>query len=628
MADSMTIESASEAPSPAPGQVDQGAPLETRKQWFQSSQDATENARRLSEQDRDYRDLRMWSSEELRKLKARNQPPIVIPRIPRKVDTIVGIQERSQTDPKAQPRTPNDEQAAEIATDTLRFVCDESRFKNIKRDVLENLVVEGMAGADVTVERKGKQIEVCIRRLRWENMFADQYSREKDFSDARFRGTATWVHMDDVGAMYGPEAKKIAEGANSSTALVSGSFEDRPQKFVGWVDKRGNRVVVVDMYYKWAGNWRRAVFCSGGDLIPDGPSPYVDEDGKPCPCNEFASLYVNRENERYGLVRGMIGPQDEINFRRSKLLHLLSNRQTFSNKSAGMDVDKTKYELGRPDGHIEAKAGEFNKDFGVIPTNDMAQGQFELLQHAQNEIDLLGPNNSLQGRGSDDQSGKAWLAQQQAGMAELAMLYATFDDWCLRIYRQIWNRVRQFWDAPRYVRVTDNENAYRYIYVNEPVVDPMTGQPVYETDPLGRPVVDEQGQPVPKMKNRPAEMDVDIVIESSPDVTNMMQEQFEMLVKLRELGEPIPATAIIRASNIRNKKQVLDEIAQNKPQPDPLEVEKLKQGQEKLAQTGAKTEADVRKTNAEATLKEIEGAAAMQDPMALLPQPPRPPLMN
>lgn len=610
MASTMT-----EAAQPAPaapamaGQQPAGVPLETRKKWFQHSQDATEQARRLSEQDRDYRDHKQWSSEELRKLKARNQPPIVINRIARKVDTIVGIQERSQTDPKAQPRTPRDEDAAEIATDSIRFVCDEARFKNIKRDVLENLVVEGSGGAEVTVEQKRGLIDVVIRRIRWEEGFADPFSREKDYSDARYKGCAKWMHLDDVGALFGPQALEVAKSALNSSAMVSGSFEDRPQKFSIWTDRRGQRVVVVDMYYRHGDGWNRSVFCSGGDLIPDGPSPYLDDDGKPTCCMEFGSIYVNRENERYGLVRGMIGPQDEINYRRSKLLHIVSNRQTFANKTAGIDVDQVKYEMARPDGHIEPKAGEFGRDFGVIPTQDMAAGQAELLQHAQNEIDLLGPNNSLQGRGSDDQSGKAWLAQQQAGMAELAMLYATFDDWCLRIYRQVWQRIRQFWDAPRYVRVTDNENAYRYIFVNEPVVD-MNGFPVM--DPM-------TGQPA--MRNRPAEMDVDIIIESSPDVTNSMQDTLQVLMKLRELGDPIPTELLMQFMNVPNKRQVMDALKQNKPQPDPIKVAELQQGQEKLAQSGAKTQADIRKTNAEAALTELEAMAAAHNPAALLPQP-------
>lgn len=642
-----------EAAQPAPaapamaGQQPAGVPLETRKKWFQHSQDATEQARRLSEQDRDYRDHKQWSSEELRKLKARNQPPIVINRIARKVDTIVGIQERSQTDPKAQPRTPNDEQAAEIATDSIRFVCDETRFKNIKRDVLENFVVEGSAGAEVTVEQKRGLFNVVIEHIRWEEGFVDPFSRKKDYSDARYKGRAKWMHLDDVGALWGPQALEIARGALSSSAMVSGSFEDRPQKFAIWTDQRGQRVVVVDMYYRHGDGWNRAVFCSGGDLIPDGPSPYLDEDGKPTCCMEFGSVYVNRENERYGLVRGMIGPQDEINYRRSKWLHIISNRQTFANKGAGIDVDQVKYELARPDGHIEPMAGEFMKDFGVIPTTDMVTGQVELLQHAQNEIDLLGPNNSLQGRGSDEQSGKAWLAQQQAGMAELAMLYATFDDWCLRIYRQVWQRIRQYWDAPRYVRVTDNENAYRYIFVNEPVVDQM-----------GNPVIDPRtGQPA--MKNRPAEMDVDIIIESSPDVTNSMQETLHMLMEMKKMGDPIPMEVMFQFINVPNKRQVMDLLKQSQPQPDPLEVEKLKQSGakteadvrlknaqtvqieheigmpqmgaqpqpidplevERVRQSGMTAEATARKTHAEAVGKEIENSVFSRHPSALLPQP-------
>lgn len=655
MASSVMTEPAPQqaAPVQTEGQA-AGVPLETRKKWFQNSQDSTEQSRRLSEQDRDYRDLKMWSSEELRKLRARNQPPIVIPRIPRKVDTIVGIQERSQTDPKAQPRTPNDEDAAEIATDSIRFVCDETRFKSTKRDVLENFVVEGMGGAEVTVERKRNLIDVVISRVRWEEAFYDPFSREKDFSDARYLGRAKWMHIDDV-AMYGPKAVEVAKNALNSSTLVSGSFEDRPQKFAIWADRRGQRVVVVDMYYRHGEGWNRAVFCADGDLVPDGPSPYLDEDGKPTCCMEFGAVYVNRENERYGLVRGMIGPQDEINYRRSKLLHLMSNRQTFANSKAGVDVDQVKYEMGRPDGHVASQAGEFNKDFGIIPTTDMSQGQFELLQHAQNEIDLLGPNNSLQGRGSDEQSGRAWLAQQQAGMAELAMLYATFDDWCLRVYRQVWQRIRQYWDAPRYVRVTDNENAYRYIFVNEPVVDPRTGQPMI--DP-------RTGQPA--MRNRPAEMDVDIIIESSPDVTNSQQETLQMLMKMREMGDPVPMELMFQFMNVPNKRQVMDALKNNKPQPDPLEIEKLKQGHEKLQQTDAQTQADVRlkhaqavqiehevmrgpvdqpappvdpleiervrqsgmtaeasarKTLAEAQGKEIENAVFSRHPSALLPQP-------
>lgn len=582
-----------QAAPPARPEVEQ-VTLDTRKKWFQDSQDLTENARKLSEQDRDYRDHKQWTAFELATLRKRGQPPIVINRIARKVDTIIGIAERAAADPKGYPRTPNDEQSAEVCTDTLRFICDQNRYTRIKSQMLENMVVEGTGGAEIIVEERNGQPEIIINRIRWEEIFADPYSREADFSDARYKGCAKWMNLDDIGGLWGEEAKKMAESSLNSSTLANGSFEDRPKSMSSMTDMRGRRVVVVDMYCKHAGGWHRYVFCSGGDLIPGGESPYQDEFGAPtCPI-EFASLYVNRENERYGLVRGMLGPQDEINYRRSKLLHLTSTRQTFGNKMSGLDVDKVKREMSRPDGHIEMETGKFGEDFGVIPTTEMAQGQAELLQEAKNEIELFGPNNSLQGRGSDTQSGKAWQAQQQAGMAEIAILYSAAADLDLRIYRQAWMRARQFWTAQRYVRVTDDEQAFKFINVNEPVVDPM-----------GNPVIDPRtGQPA--VRNRPSEMNVDIIIDQSPDTINSQQEQQELLVRLREAGEPIPATAILMSSNLRNKRQIVDMIEKASQQGPNPEIEKLKIEMAKLQQTQATSQAKAALDTASAQKTQVE----------------------
>ena len=565
-------------------------PHETRKKQFQEAMDQTEKGRKASEQDRDYRDHKQWSAYELQKLRKRNQPPIVKNRIARKVDTLIGIQERSASDPRAYPRTPNDEDSADVVTDSLRYVCDKNRFKHIQSKVIENIIVEGTGGVEIIVEQRGKVIDVVLNRLRWETIFADPYSREEDFSDAKYMGAAIWMDLDVVGKMYGEKAKAVAEASLSTNSMVSGSMEDRPRSMSSMTDKKNRRVVVVDMYQQCANGWDRYVFCSGGDLLPGGPSPYLDEDGKPvCPI-ELASLYVDRENQRYGLVRGMLGAQDEINYRTSKMLHLSSTRQTFSNKMSGVDVSKVKGEMSRPDGHVEMESGEFGRDFGVIPTNDMFQGQAELLQEAKAEIDILGPNQSLRGQGSDTQSGRAWEAQQQAGLAELSVLYAAMNDLSLRVYRQIWMRIRQYWTTQMYIRVTDNSDAPKFLTINEPEVDQM-GQPMI--DPM-------TGQP--RLKNRPSQMDVDIIVDTSPDVMNAMQEQYEMLIKLRELGEPIPATAIIEASNLRNKRQILDHIKQAQsqpPQPNPVDVAKIEQGKEKLRQTNITTVTDAMKTMAD-----------------------------
>ena len=591
--------------------------LESRKKKFEDSQELTENARRLSEQDRDYYDHKQWSASEIAKLKLRGQVPIVINRIQRKVDTILGIEERSATDPQAAPRNPEDEQAGEVATDALRYVCDCNHYDAVKMQIFENLVIEGVGGAEIIIEKKGQYLDVVVKQTRWETVFWDGHSRRKDFKDANHLGHATWMYVDDIEVLYGPDAKKVAEDSLAGFGvggMAWGSYDDRPT--VGqWLDYKNRRVLVVDMYCKYKGRWTRSLFCNGGDLIEPMISEYTDEFGEPvCPI-ELASTYCDRENARYGLVRGMIGPQDEINYRRSKFLHLVSTRQTFGNSAAVDNVDRVKRELSKPHGHVELNGmAKYGQDFGVIDTTDMAQGQMEMLQEAKMEIDLLGPNAALQGRDNkqDAQSGRAWLAQQQAGMAELAVLYATLNDLNLRIYKQIWWRIRQYWDAPRYIRISDDANAYKFTFVNEPMVDDF-GNPIYEVDPqTGQVAVDPQtGQPVQKMLNRPAEMEVDLTVESAPDVPTLMEEQFDKLVRLVELGAPIPPDVIIEASSIRNKRQILDRLQQatNPQGPPPLppeEAAKIAQKDEELRQSAIKTDAD-------AGLKAAQEAKAYAD---------------
>lgn len=617
--------------------------LDSRKKKYEEAQQLSETSRRMSEQDRDYYDHKQWTASEIAKLKLRGQVPIVINRIQRKVDTIVGIQERSQVDPNAAPRNPNDEQAGEVATDSVRYVCDANQFKAITLGMFKHLCIEGTTGAEVCVEEKGGKIEIIIKKVRWETAFWDGHSREEDFSDAQHLGTATWMYVDDIEQMFGKEARKVAEDSLQGMGvggMAWGVHEDRPT-FGQWLDYRNKRVLVVDMYCKYKGQWTRSVFCSGGDLIEPVVSEYTDEHGDPvCPL-ELVSVYIDRENSRYGLVRGMIGPQDEINYRRSKFLHLVSTRQTFGNQAAIDNVDKAKRELGKPHGHVELSGmAQYGKDFGVIDTTDMAQGQLEMLQEAKMEIDLLGPNSALQGRDTkeDAQSGKAWLAQQQAGLAELAALYSAFNNLMLRVYKQVWWRIRQYWDAPRYVRVSDNANAYRFTLVNEPVVDEM-GQPVYEIDQAtGQYVLDEQGMPVQKMTNRPAELDVDITFENVPDTSTLMEEQFEKLVRLAEIGAPIPPDVIIEASNIRNKREILDRLRQPPPPPQPppekmaeleLEKQEIDLHAVEVESSARLKDAQARKANEEAKVAVHKGMAdaraaiikAMQPPAPVMGQP-------
>jgi hypothetical protein len=69
------------------------------------------------------------------------------------------------------------------------------------------------------------------------------------------------------------------------------------------------------------------------------------------------------------------------------------------------------------------------------------------------------------------------------------------------------------------------------------------------------------GMEPPKV-NALAEMDVDIVIEAAPDMLTLQHEQFEQLADMAGKGVPIPPDVLLEASQIKNKKKLIERLKQ------------------------------------------------------------------
>lgn len=536
------------------------------KKMVENAAELTSEARAASERDRDYYDGHQWTAEEVAVLNSRKQPVITINRIKRKIDGMVGLEQRMRTDPKAVPRNPQDEEAAEVATKALVFVDDNTSFDQKRSEVAYNMFIEGYGGVEIVAEEVRGQVEVVINRLRWEEIFFDPHSREKDFSDASYIGCQKWMSIDTAqdtyaGLMDEDDLTQVLETSMTNTEDGE-TYEDRPFDGAGfrWGDKRQRRVRVAQMYYRNKGKWYLSIFCSGGEIFND-VSPYLDEDGNPTCAIELAASYVDRDNKRYGVVRDMISPQDEINARRSKILHSLNSRQTIGVKGAVDSVANLKRELASPDGHVEINAeaaswaAEANmRAFDIIPNSDQTAGQFNLLKESKDEIDMFGPNPSLIGQTQGQASGRAIMAQQQAGMAELAPLYDSLRDWTNRVYRAMWCRIRQFWTEPRWIRVTDAVGQREFVAINRVVGH----APVY--------TMEGGVEFVPQMENAVAEMDVDILIEETPDHVTLQYEQFEQLSDMAAKGIPIPPELLIESSTIQNKAEILERMKETQQQ--------------------------------------------------------------
>lgn len=561
------------------------------KRLFSEARDNTAEARRASETARDYYDGKQWTSAQIQVLRKRKQPEITTNRIAPAVDGILGVLEQGQTDPRAFPRNSEDQDAAEVATDSLRYAADNARWPRTKLAVAADYLIEGTGAVIIEVDAKGDPLP---RRIRWSEFFYDPHSRDRDYEDARYLGVAKWMYVDEVRAMYPEGDVNLEQLGAVNLATWDESDEDKPQG--AWGDTKRNRVLVVEMYLNQQG-WQRIVFYGGG-VLERAASPYQDEDGRAtCPIVAQSAM-IDRDNNRYGAVKRMIPNQDEINVRRSKLLHMVNSRQvaiTSPDYAPEMDLETIRAEASRPDGVLP---------YGVTAqmTADMASGQSQLLDRSTNELERMGPNPAVLGRQGADSSGRAQLVRQQAGLIELTPLLGGIEDLELRVYRQIWARIKQFWTDQKTVRVTDDIGAAKFLMVNEPVMQEVAA---IVPGPNGMPMQGTQ-QVVTEVKNRPAEMDMDIIIDSAPDTANLQAEQFAEIVKLAQIYGPqeVPFDDILEASSLPKKRELIEkrearkqEAMQAQSAPDPMQQVNMEMAAAKIDSERAKAA----KTGAEAT---------------------------
>lgn len=633
---------------------------------FMASEESGEKGRRKAELYTDYYDGKQWTEKEVKELKRRGQPAISFNLIRQKIDYLQGLERDQRTVPNALPRTPRHEEDAHAVTDSLRYVADDNRYPELRSRVWKDILVAGWGGIEVVaVERKkpralefgmqpsnsfglmdgtsmtppvAPEYDVVYRRCAWDRMFWDPYSSEEDFSDAGYLGMVLWMDREEAVRRYGEVAGDVFD-ETVSTFAVGGTFDDKP--YAAWVNNaKRKRVRVVQMYFIGEdGEWDFCEFTKGG-ILSGGPSPWVNEDGEREHPYSWRSAYAERDNTRYGAIRDMVDPQDEVNKRRSKALHHATVRQTFGNKRALGDLTEreVRTQMARPDGHVPLTGdAQFGKDFGIIPTNDQASQQFELLQQATSMFEVMGPNAAMQGKKDGNDSGRALLAQQQGGAIQMGTLTDTLREMDLEVYRKSWRRIRQFWTGQTWIRVTDDEKNIKFVALNnpqmepvmQPVFDPASGgmaqQPIMDPttgQPMMQPAIDPAtGQPL--LENKVSELDVDIEIDEAPDMGTLQNEEFAAMVDLAKSGMvQFTPKQIIKASNLRNKGEILRDMedqAKQQQNAPPEQQAAIMLQLKKLSEEIAKLHAETDKIKSETVKNVTTAKVSMID--AVMPQP-------
>jgi hypothetical protein len=521
---------------------------------------------------RRYRHASQWTAEQVRVFNKRKQPIVTYNRIGRKIDGVVGLIEKLKQSPKAFPRTPNEEQSADLATAVVRSVLDSAEWKTKSYIAAQNAAVDGFGGIELLIEAGDQgDPDIGLEVVENDGFFYDPRSIRLDFSDCRFMGQGKWLDLDQAREMFPDHADELEDGVESATDLSTNS--DRENKWF-ITDGSKKRVRLVDEWYIMDGEWCWCIY-TGNMKLKEGKSYFHDDHGKTFCKYIMFSAAVDQDGDRYGFVRNLKSAQDEINQRRSKALHLLNTRRIIAEQGAFNDVEITRREAARPDGVVIRNKG-FEAEFDDGAKNQEIQAHLEFLVDAKAEIENFGPNPALIGQGAlGDKSGRAIQLLQQAGVAELGPFLLAYRGWKIRLYRACWSAAKEHWRAERFIRVTDDEQSLQWVGLNQPGIDPQTGMPA--------------------MINKLSALDVDIIMDEGPDSITTMADTYDALLALAQNGQSIPPDVLLELApgiDHDTKKRLIEKLQQ----PNPMMQLQQQAAQAEIAKVQADTDLAKAKT--------------------------------
>jgi len=225
-------------------------------------------------------------------------------------------------------------------------------------------------------------------------------------------------------------------------------------------------------------------------------------------------------------------------------------------------------------------------------------------------------------------SGVAIMRLQNAGMTDIIKCFENFGSFKLRVYKQMWARIRQGWTQEKWVRVTDDEQKLRWVGFNidqtykdqlQEIMDDESKPHAMRLGASAQMIALEKVNPqmleqIVKTKNRPAELDMDIILDEAYDTANVSQEQLDAILKFGAQNA-FDIVDLLEISNISGKDKLIDKInsrkaeaakaAQDAP-PDPQSQYLQSKAKEADASVMVKT-ADAQQTQVETQLLQQSG---------------------
>lgn len=478
---------------------------------------------------------RQWRPDDRRKLEARKQPVVTINRVKPTIRLIHGLVVSAPVDLLAKPVGKNDDNVAEVATASLKYVNNVNDYRAIREQVYLDALLYGVGWgmAGLRIKNRDRRAEpVQNRRIDPREMRLDPQSQERDIQDARYVVWSRKVLLADLKRTYPKYAAKLSgmvgsrgdddksetwDGVPNVTPAVSdwkgitesgenwnqaGADDAKgpkkvmvhelwerypatvwlyeradgvPEEFAGPDDPEGQAVIYdpeVTAYYEDVVMRVRYYIFAGDCLLHEAESPYRHG------ALPFVPCWCDRDEhgDPVSMVESLKDPQREVNHRRSKALHDLNARPIRVSRetlsSTGIDVDEVAKHAQDPNAVWIGEPGTID----YLNRDDRTGAQLDLYRDAKDEIQSTsGANNSMMGYGSGADSGKAKeieIAQGSTMMRPTEANLRSFDRQMAELNIQL---IQQAHNEEWTVRVRDELGRDKWMTLNERSIDPETG---------------------------------------------------------------------------------------------------------------------------------------------------------
>lgn len=536
--------------------------------WYQEQQNAWA-----------FYDGEQWTKEEIDRLSENGQPAIVINKLASKIDNIAGseISGRTRIFYRSRSGEKREEETARALTDLALYVAEQNDQGLEISNMFKEGLVSGVAWLDVGVQKGFEGPHIFNRYEESSSVVWDQNFKRADYSDARFICRERWLDEETLKAMFPNTSESLLlSNSNSSGVQTNINFMQKPQFEIHYQNSDEKTHLVVEVQFKQTEKSykvttpqgkvfqtfdKKVAFIDMENTVEESHAQriylaYFSDnillDYRPLPYNfnNFTLIpYIYKRDKKdgrpYGLLRGAIDPQRELNKRRSKAMHLLNTAQVIADIDAVEDPNILAKEAARPDGIILKRPG---KDLRIIRNSDLAASQVSVMDQASRDIqEVVGLFDESIGRHSNATSGIAIHQRQRASAMNQMFAFDALRRSKKMLGIRVLSLIRQFFNHSMVIQITDHLGASNAVQLNVPV-----------TDKNGNTLQNENGEP---LKYNDVSVGVfDILVEEVKDVLSSRELEAEQLNLLMQAGVPIAPKFLVEATNLKNKEEILQSL--------------------------------------------------------------------